>query len=153
MKALIEELTRRRRYGDAIGEAARWGEMDTVKRLLEAGVAVDTRGDNACTALMLASSAGNVRIARFLVEKGADTNAKDANGCKTPLQWCLAADHPEDVYLEIAKLLIGAGADPQAVSADGRTAIEMARARGCWRVVRLLEGKSGRQEPRDQKDE
>jgi ankyrin repeat protein len=61
---------------------------------------------------------GNARIARMLVEAGADVNASDRWG--TPLH--RAAERGLD---QIVELLLQAGADPSVRDPEGRTALDM----------------------------
>jgi ankyrin repeat protein len=48
------------------------GEVASVKRLLEQGVAVDDTNDHSQTALMFAAAAGHPQVIRILLSSGAD---------------------------------------------------------------------------------
>jgi hypothetical protein len=62
-------------------KAAGDGELDTIKGALMLGVPVDaSANDKGQTALMAAAAKGRVAVVRFLLEKGADPNKKDATG-------------------------------------------------------------------------
>jgi ankyrin repeat protein len=83
------------------------------------------------TLLHLAAAEGDIEVATWLLEHGADTNA--ANNCDdgcaergyTPLHAALEfRDH------EMTELLLGRGARHDAAGADGRTALHTAAARG-----------------------
>ena len=86
--------------------------LGVVKCLVVAGVSInkvevsdsDDYGES-LSPLCLAARNGNFKIARYLLEQGADREQADKFG-KTPLHW--AANHG---YLEIAKLLMSYGAD------------------------------------------
>lgn len=58
-------------------DAAEAGNLDAVKKLIDAGVPVNGLGDDQSTALHFAAQEGHVDVAKLLIEKGADINAKD----------------------------------------------------------------------------
>ena len=62
----------------ALVGAAEAGDMAALRRLLDAGVPVDTRDARGRTALLAATHADRIDAARLLIERGADVNAKDA---------------------------------------------------------------------------
>jgi ankyrin repeat protein len=108
--------------------AARQGELEAVKALLEAGADYNQRavGDNS-TPMLVATINGHFDLARFLLEKGADPNAAQHNGV-TPLyaalncQWAAKALYPQPrayeqqrtSYLDLMAALLDKGADPNA---------------------------------------
>ncbi|MFN0184265.1 MAG: ankyrin repeat domain-containing protein [Aquabacterium sp.] len=61
----------------ALLDAARRGDADAVRRLLDHGAAIDTRDGARRTPLLLAVQAGHDAVAQLLVERGADINAQD----------------------------------------------------------------------------
>jgi CubicO group peptidase (beta-lactamase class C family) len=58
-----------------LGAAARTGEMDTARRLLEAGVDVNSRGFAGMTAVQVARLRGELEMVEFLAGRGADVDA------------------------------------------------------------------------------
>lgn len=87
-----------------------------VERLVAIGAHVNTADDSVLSALGVAAYHGNIKIALFLLEKGADVNkALDIEG-KTPLFHAAARGHAG-----IVRLLLDFGADPCAVSKAGDT--------------------------------
>ena len=62
----------------AMVEAAKKGDMAVVRKQLKAGVAVDMKvGEYEETALHKAAEGKQTKMSKFLVTRGADTNAKD----------------------------------------------------------------------------
>ena len=71
--------------------AARQGDIDTARLLLEKGADVDEAGPGDQTVLMVAIDCGHEALAKFLVEKGANVNAADRDGL-TALHYALRWD-------------------------------------------------------------
>jgi outer membrane protein assembly factor BamB len=108
--------------------AARSGDLAEVERLLEAGVPVNASDDWGTTALSLAANQGQVDVARYLLEKGADPSAKETFFGMSVLDVALWKGKPD---YEIAKLLLAAGASDRATAlAEGLKSgnVELARA-------------------------
>jgi len=112
---------------------------DAAKALIEHGADINAAsGEDGLTPLMVAAAQtgpaegarflpGSVRpidIAKMLVKKGADVNAKAKNGM-TPLM--IAATHNSPPMIG---LLMDAGADPDAKNALGQTASDVAKING-----------------------
>jgi ankyrin repeat protein len=70
----------------ALIDALNKGDMDSVRRLLDRGAAVNAKGPSDTTPLMVASMQGNLEAVKLLVGRGADPKAKDSNG-KTALSY------------------------------------------------------------------
>jgi hypothetical protein len=91
-------------------DAARAGLLEHVRALLDRGGAIDDRDDLGRTALHWAVMSSRVETARLLLERGAEADARDKRGY-TPLSLIQGS-------AEIAQLLVGHGADPNA-AVDG----------------------------------
>ncbi|MFC5436227.1 ankyrin repeat domain-containing protein [Rhodanobacter umsongensis] len=138
---------------DDLPAAATAGALATVQRLLELGFAVDTRDDQGASALVRACGAGHRDVAACLLDAGADTSVAARSGVTALaaavaarrealvallLQHHVAVDQrlPNDAtavmvaaamgYPDIIELLLGAGADVNAVDAGGRSALHAA---------------------------
>jgi ankyrin repeat protein len=109
---------------DPIVEAAKKGDVETVRRLIESGTDVSVTGGDGMTSLHWAAERGDVEITRLLLEAGADAAAGTRIGTYTPLH--LAA---EGGHAAVSKLLIEAGADiAAATSSGGATPLHLAAA-------------------------
>jgi len=142
--------------------AARTGKTDAVSLLIEARADVNAKESwGGTTALMWAVAEGHVEAARLLIAAGADVNARSyyvaaangrgfegrtptasrteekveefASGWLTPLMFAA-----RDGGLELARILIGAHADVNAVTGDGKTALALAIYNGNYDVASLL---------------
>lgn len=142
--------------------AARTGKVDAVKVLLDHGAKVNAKETwGGTTALMWSVAELHPDVTGLLVEHGADVNAKSnfvpsasgrgfegtsavapksnqgteefASGWMTPLMFAAREND-----LESARILIRAGADVNAVGADGKDALGLALFDGSYDVASLL---------------
>jgi ankyrin repeat protein len=109
--------------------AAQQGDIESARMLLAAGADVNESTPEEGTALVIASASGHEKLALFLLENGANPNAKDGFGV-TPLHYALHEGllsisgykpEPTDRFgwerpnmPELAKALLQHGADPNA---------------------------------------
>jgi uncharacterized protein len=106
--------------------AARQGELESVKALLDSGADINQTGEgDHTTPLLIAAINGRFDLARFLLAHGADPRIAAANGV-TPLyavincQWAQKALYPQPrafeqqttSYLDLMTALLDKGADP-----------------------------------------
>jgi hypothetical protein len=140
--------TNKQDVADAFVRAAGAGQLQTVQLFLEKGVDLEARG--ACyhpgyakihylfgrleslwipaTALMCAAGYGQTGVTRFLLDRGADVNAKVKGGeyaGYTPLMWALLES---PVEIGVIRLLLEKGADVRTVTDTGMTALHKAAA-------------------------
>jgi ankyrin repeat protein len=142
--------------------AARTGKTDAIRLLLEAGADINAQEIwGGTTALMWAVAEGHAEAARLLASAGADVNARShyvaaangrgfegrtpsasrteekveefASGWLTPLMFAA-----RDGGVELARILVGAGADVDAVAGDGKTALALAIFNGNYDVASFL---------------
>jgi len=131
VKALIDrglDPTAGYRGGTPLHVAAAYGHDQVVKILLGEGVAVDSLDHEGRTGLFHAVQEGRLETAKVLIAAGADPNAS----C-TPLHAALIRSN-----VELVKLLLGSGANPELKDAQGRTPLSIAVQGGDGTVVRLL---------------
>jgi uncharacterized protein len=146
----------------AVMMAARTGKTDALRILVEAGGDVNAKETwGGTTALMWAASEGHHEAARLLIAAGANVNDRShyvaaangrgfegrtpianrtdpkveefASGWLTPL---MLASREGDV--ELARILVAAGADVNAAAGDGKTALALAIFNGNYEVASFL---------------
>jgi ankyrin repeat protein len=95
------------------------GKVSTVKLLLDEGADLNLRTRFGRTSLMTAVYSGNVELVQFMLEKGQKADERDdyAGNALSQLQWCRNED------FNFAELLVKHGADINAVSQGGHTAL------------------------------
>lgn len=142
----------------ALHYAAREGHIESARLLVAAGADVDqlTAGDQS-SALLVAVINGNYDLARALLESGADPNllSDDDVGplfATLNIEWSLRTWYPQPQafrqqftsYLDLMKLLLDAGADPNkrtithvwyASYNAGRMGVDFAGATPFWRAA------------------
>jgi len=115
--------------------AAKFGDLNVVRALLDLGVPVDAADGNGITMLARAALGNDVDLARLLLDRGADVNQIDTRGM-TPLLWAANVDFGDDAMV---RLLLAAGARTDARTGDGLTALELARQHGHVNLIPALE--------------
>ncbi|RYH10561.1 ankyrin repeat domain-containing protein [Tropicimonas sp. IMCC6043] len=100
----------------ALHIAAELGDHDMVMLLLANGADLRARSQSGQTASHLATRAGHAAVVAALLDAGAVVDSREPAKNMTPL---LIASLQGDV--DLVKLLVEAGADIEAVSANGRT--------------------------------
>ncbi len=104
-----------------IHKAAKDGDFETVKKLLEEDPNLLNTGNRLQqTPLLMASFGGHADIVRFLIEKGAGIDQPDSFGA-TPVHMAVLGGQAE-----IVELLIAKGADVNIKSRNGKIPLQMA---------------------------
>lgn len=113
-------------------QAAERKETETIKRLVEEGIDINTKDSEGRTAIMIATYNNDVDTAKVLIKAGADVNIQD-NLKNNPFLYAGA-----EGYVEILKLAIGSGADPTITNRYGGTALIPASEHGYVDVIKEL---------------
>jgi ankyrin repeat protein/mono/diheme cytochrome c family protein len=119
--------------------AAMYGHYEIVERLLDAGAEVNQKPRFAGHALNYALYGQNSKIAKLLVERGADLDLRSPIGQHEtpPILW---AAYNEHLDASVAKAMIKYGVNVNQLSAIGESALDWARERKNRSLVGLLEG-------------
>ena len=120
--------------------AARQGDVDTARALLDAGADVNATAAAGMSALVVAAHSNHGALGAFLLSRGADPNAAGAG--YTALQAAVLRGN-----LELVKALLASGADPNApimhgtpvrrLGADYSIRHQMRGANAFWLAARL----------------
>ena len=118
---------------DSIWSAAAEGDLKAVKEHLAQGVDINAKEDKLdITALSLAALYDHAEIVAFLVQKGADVNARGDDGGTALHAAAFLGQY------EVAKLLVQKGADVNAKKEDGETPISSTMAD--WGTTEFIAG-------------
>lgn len=125
------------------------GQMDSVRFLLDRGADLHAVNAEGKSAIHYAAMRGGAETVRLLVRLGADVNAADTFGNFTPLH--LASAHcNREIVLETCAALLTAGADVDARSKWGTTALWSAAISGRGDLVDFLLRRGADLDIRDQ---
>ncbi len=120
------------------------GEVEEVRRLLDAGVNPNAADEDGETVLMFAVSSSIPEVVEMLLGAGANVYSKSSSGSTALMATVIGDGEMDDEemrpdYLKIARLLIEAGANVGARDEEGKTALDQARDYRLVEMVRLLE--------------
>jgi ankyrin repeat protein/tetratricopeptide (TPR) repeat protein len=130
--------------GSALHEAAEWGKVETVHRLIACGADVNRHSDTSGnTPLMMAAQWHHISVMKELLGAGANPNAVNKKG-----ETVLFQSVQPGVDLPMVLLLLDRGADPSiATGSSGMTAVTKARLLGYEDLARRMEAKSVHAKP------
>lgn len=113
--------------------ALQGGNLEQVKRYLEAGLPVDYQLDHpGGSPLTVAVSSNKLEVASFLIKSGANVNKRSSHQY-TPLHWAALFGHAG-----LAELLFRNGADLNAQEDQGNTPLMLAVTRNHFNMVYVL---------------
>ncbi|MCI0506385.1 MAG: ankyrin repeat domain-containing protein [Gammaproteobacteria bacterium] len=104
----------------ALMNAARNGDTEAVRKMLDLGADADQKTTRGKTALMLAAAGGYTDTVKLLADRGADVNTRD-NYDTTAIIAAATAGHPET-----SATLLAYGADPMFKDTSGGSALSNA---------------------------
>jgi ankyrin repeat protein len=129
----------------SVHEAAALGDMQTLKVLARWQDTLSSYSPDGWTPLHLAAAFGGPEATEFLLNAGADPNARSKNALNnTPLHACVAISKK----VHTAKLLLDKGADVNAVQHGGFTPLHAAAFAGDLPMVHLLLDSGARLDPK-----
>jgi len=132
-RELLTEVERREVDRRLTYAAAEKGNKEEIVRLLKKGADIDAYGNYCETALLGAAWRGRTGICRFLIENGADIEAREKDELKTPLMFAVGCGK-----IEICKLLLEKGANIEAKDSHGETALLKAMNKGSIHIINIL---------------
>jgi ankyrin repeat protein len=109
-------------------EMVRVVNTDELQRWVQDGLPLEHRDEHGRTLLMVACRQGALDLVRWLLEAGADPNARSPNGT-TPLMYAKTAAFAKG-DMAILELLLSHGADIHATDTCGRSALDYATQNG-----------------------
>lgn len=125
------------RHEECLLVAAGNGNLETLTRLLDEGVDIETHDFFRRTPLHIAAESGQAGCVRELLARGADVNSKDSTGT-TPLLSAFEIIESQPSK-DVVGALLAAGADTEArLGVDKHTALYLASKRGDTACVDLL---------------
>ncbi|XP_063234605.1 ankyrin repeat and protein kinase domain-containing protein 1-like [Bacillus rossius redtenbacheri] len=140
LEAVLEEGAARRQLLNVsydteapLWEAGLHGYSELAGLLLTGGRDPDLADAEGCTLLHGAAQGGHTGLARLLLARGADPEARAGRTAWTPLVYAARWDR-----LAVLKLLKERGADLNSATSDGETALHWAAWEGHLEVVRYL---------------
>ncbi|MEZ5290015.1 MAG: ankyrin repeat domain-containing protein [Vicinamibacterales bacterium] len=116
-----------------VADAAMNGDRTAVRTLLQQGSDVNAAQGDGMTALHWAAMKGDAELAQMLVYAGANVKATTRLGANTPLIVAARNGRPD-----VVKVLLEAGAEPDAATSTGTTPLMLAAASGSVDAVKAL---------------
>ena len=121
--------------GEDLREAARRGDLERAKALLDAGVPVDAKNRYGATALFFAADRGHLPLIQLLIERGASTEVSDTFYGMTPLVRAIDRGHEESAIFLLKHALASGHLNRESFD----EILEESKSSGRAEVVRFLE--------------
>ena len=117
----------------ALDAAIRHGDMHLVEQLIVAGAHVNTADEVGCTPLIVATLANSPEMARFLLQRGANVDARQQNTSENALWYATLLGRTQ-----LAQILLEAHARVNLRYAENQTVLHLAASRGNVDIARQL---------------
>ncbi|MGJ4751420.1 ankyrin repeat domain-containing protein [Leptospira kmetyi] len=111
--------------------------LKVAKLLIQSGADINVRDERGMTPLIFAIRSELFEFSKLLIEQGADPNLKDEKDGKTPLMFLLGGTFLKK-NLDLAESILQKGADLDATSNSGSTALHFATFHNDLEAVRFL---------------
>jgi len=121
--------------GEDLREAARRGDLEKAKALLDAGVPVDAKNRYGATALFFAADRGHISMVELLLARGASVEVSDSFYGMTPLARAIDRTHEEAAMLLLKHAVAAGQLDRESYD----RVLEEAKSSGMSNVVSFLE--------------
>lgn len=112
--------------------AAKWGNSNMLKLLIDTGADVNARDESHETPLHMALGSENINIVKLLVEAGANVNV-ESDLINTPLHVAVELE-----FEDITQMLIDAGADVNSKDENGDTPLHVAIKKKNFVLAKIL---------------
>ena len=120
-------------HADALAQCVADGDTKAVGLFIDAGFSPDTRDKHGVPMLCLATRNKHLAVAELLLDRGASLDLQSEDRGYSPLM-----DAAQAGAVELAKLFLGRGANPNLASKDAQTALIVAVGRNDAEISRLL---------------
>jgi ankyrin repeat protein len=135
---VIVDRRRIESLGASLYEAAREGQLESVKSLIQRGANVRYKNLLEKTALHAAALNGHAHVIEYLTEQGAYPSATDKSGIQPLHEAC------EGGHLDAARILLRQGAHLETPLTEGGTPLHLAASKGHAAIIQLLLGAGAR---------
>ena len=127
-----------RNGSDALTEAVRNGHEEIIHLLASRGAELNRLDDDSMTPLMWAARAGRADAVKALIEDGADVHTANEDGFTALFMGSEGTNKEGHDYAGVVRLLLAAGADPNARAATGITPLRHATKYGALETMKAL---------------
>lgn len=136
-KTILSQEEQRRLDLNLLG-AIRNGRLGEARRLVALGADIEATDSSGWTGLMTAAWNGQTGICRFLLEKGANANARNTNPRNSFYSHTALMRAAMNAKTETCRLLIRSGADISIENKGKRTALMLAENRNDAEIAGIL---------------
>ena len=113
------------------------GQVDVMRWLLDHGADINARSNFRFTPLLYAADGMHLEAVQVLLEYHADINSRGSDG-DTLLSWVLSNCNGKERFVDMVRLLLELGADPNVCNNDHKTPLHETSFCGLLEAARLL---------------